>query len=123
MSRYEKVFTLTPMLYVQGSPVIIEAGALYKDNKSTCVVAQLKFKSISVKQIKALTIKIMPLDTIGNNLGNSIEYQYLDLSIKRDDVFGSTNAITLPNNTTRAIKVFITNVVFNDNTNVFINEQ
>lgn len=123
MSRYEKVFTLTPMLYVQGSPVIIEAGALYKDNKSTCVVAQLKFKSISVKQIKALTIKIMPLDTIGNNLGNSIEYQYLDLSIKRDDVFGSKNAITLPNNTTRAIKVFITNVVFNDNTNVFINEQ
>ena len=28
MARYEKVFTLTPMLYTEDSPVIIEAGAL-----------------------------------------------------------------------------------------------
>lgn len=123
MARYEKVFSLEPMLYTQGSPVIIEAGALQKDNVDSSIIAQLKFKNISVKSIKALTVRIVPLDTIGNDLGDSIEHQYLDLSINRDDSFGSKDAIVLPNNTTRAIKVYVTNVVFSDNSTAFINEQ
>ena len=123
MARYEKVFTLEPMLYAQGSPVIIEAGALQKDNTNSSIIAQLKFKNISVKTIKALTVRITPLDTIGNVLGDMVEHQYLDLSVNRDENFGSKDAIVLPNNTTRAIKVSVTNVVFDDNSNELLNEQ
>lgn len=120
MARYEKVFTLTPMLYTEGSPVIIEAGALQKDNVNGNIIAQLKFKSISAKVIKALTVKIVALDVSGNPIGEEIEHQYLDLTVQRNENFGSKEAIILPDNTTRAFSVFVTKIVFYDNTNIVL---
>lgn len=120
MARYEKVFTLTPMLYTEGSPVIIEAGALQKDNVNGNIIAQLKFKSISAKVIKALTVKIVALDVSGNPIGEEIEHQYLDLTVQRNECFGSKEAIILSDNTTRAFSVFVTKIVFDDNTNIVL---
>lgn len=122
MERYEKVFSLAPMLYTSGSPVIIEAGAIQKDNADSSVIAQLKFKSISSKTIKALTVRIIPLDTLGNALGEEIEYQYLDLSVNRNETFGTQNAISLPNNNTRAISVYVAGVVFDDKSNITLDK-
>ncbi|WP_448919049.1 hypothetical protein [Eubacterium sp.] len=116
MARYEKVFTLTPKLYVKGSPVIIEAGALQKDNFNGNVIAQLKFKSISAKVIKALTVKIVALDVSGNPIGEEIEHQYLDLTVQRNENFGSKEAIILPDNTAREFWAYVTDIVFFDNT-------
>lgn len=116
MARYEKVFTLTPKLYVKGSPVIIEAGALQKDNVNGNVIAQLKFKSISAKVIKALTVKIVALDVSGNPIGEEIEHQYLDLTVQRNENFGSKEAIILPDNTAREFWAYVTDIVFFDNT-------
>ncbi len=120
MARYEKVFTLTPMLYTESSPVIIEAGALQKDNVNGNIIAQLKFKSISAKVIKALTVKIVALDVSGNPIGEEIEHQYLDLTVQRNECFGSKEAIILSDNTTRAFSVFVTKIVFDDNTNIVL---
>lgn len=120
MARYEKVFTLTPMLYTEDSPVIIEAGALQKDNVNGNIIAQLKFKSVSVKVIKALTVKIVALDVSGNPIGEEIEHQYLDLTVQRNENFGSKEAIILSDNTTRAFSVFVTKIVFDDNTNIVL---
>lgn len=120
MARYEKVFTLTPMLYTENSPVIIEAGALQKDNVNGNIIAQLKFKSISSKVIKALTAKIVALDVSGNPIGEEIEHQYLDLTIQRNESFGSKEAVLLSDNTTRAFSVFVTKIVFDDNTNMVL---
>lgn len=116
MARYEKVFTLTPMLYTDGSPVIIEAGALQKDNVNGNIIAQLKFKSISEKVIKALTVKIVALDVSGNPIGEEIEHQYLDLTVQRNENFGSKEAIILPDNTAREFWAYVTDIVFFDNT-------
>ena len=115
MARYEKVFTLTPMLYTEDSPVIIEAGALQKDNVNGNIIAQLKFKSVSVKVIKALTVKIVALDVSGNPIGEEIEHQYLDLTIQRNECFGSKEAIILPDNTAREFWAYVTDIVFFDN--------
>lgn len=120
MARYEKVFTLMPMLYTDGSPVIIEAGALQKDNVNGNIIAQLKFKSITAKVIKALTVKIVLLDVSGNPIGEEIEHQYLDLTVQRNENFGSKEAIILPDNTTRAFSVFVTKIVFDDNTSIVL---
>ena len=116
MARYEKVFTLTPMLYTEGSPVIIEAGALQKDNVNGNIIAQLKFKSISAKVIKALTVKIVALDVSGNPIGEEIEHQYLDLSVKRNESFGSKEPVILSDKTAREFWAYVTKVVFFDNT-------
>ena len=113
--RYTRVFLLTENLYLESSPVIIAAGALLKDNENGRIIAQLKFKSLSEKIIKALKVKISLLDTAGNPLSDFVNKDYLDLSIKRDEEFGQKTPIVLPDPSARAFTVTITEVIFTDN--------
>ena len=71
--RYSRLFSLPENLYAEGAPVVIAAGALLKDNQADKIVAQLKMRNISQKSIKAVTVCIHPLDTVGNSLGEEIE--------------------------------------------------
>ena len=113
--RYTKVFSLRNNLYVTGSPVIISAGALLKDNQTGRILAQLKFQNISASIIKAISVQLMPLDTIGKKLGDTIDYQYLDLHMGRDEETGQKVPIVLPDHSTRAFNVSISEVIFSDN--------
>ena len=113
--RYSKVFSLPENLYAEGAPVVIAAGALLKDNQTGRVVAQLKLRNISPKTIKAATVSILPLNTVGNPLGEAIRYEYLDLSSTRDTDFGSKSAIPMPDITTRSFSAAVAEVIFTDN--------
>lgn len=113
--RYSKVFSLPENLYAEGAPVVIAAGALLKDNQTGRVVAQLKLRNISPKTIKAATVSILPLNTVGNPLGETIRYEYLDLSSTRDTDFGSKSAISMPDITTRSFDAAVVEVIFADN--------
>ncbi len=95
---------------------MIAAGALLKDTQTGRVLAQLKLKSLSGKPIKAVSVAIMPFDTIGNQLGEAVAYQYLDLQVVRSTEFGSKSPIFLPDQTTRQFSAVVTTVVFTDNT-------
>lgn len=64
--RYSKLFALTENLYATGAPVVIAAGALLKDNQTGKVLVQLKLRNIGKKTIKAATVCVEPLDTVGN---------------------------------------------------------
>lgn len=114
--RYSRLFALSENQYASGSPVVIAAGALLKDNQTGKVIAQLKLRNISSKPIKAATVCIVPFDTVGNPIGDSVSYQYLDLSAKRDEDFGQKAAITLPNATTRSFAATVEEIAFVDNT-------
>lgn len=113
--RYSRLFSLPENLYAEGAPVVIAAGALLKDNQTGQVVAQLKLRNISPKTIKAATISILPLNTVGNPLGEAIRYEYLDLSSTRDTDFGSKSAIPMPDITTRSFDAAVVEVIFADN--------
>ncbi len=113
--RYSKLFSLPENLYAQGSPVVIAAGALLKDNVTDNMLAQLKIQNISDKPIKAVKVAITPLDSVGRPLGGEIEYQYLDLSAKRDDFFGVKTPVALPDATTRSYTIRVVEVAFGDN--------
>ncbi len=113
--RYSRLFSLIENLYAEGAPVIISAGALLKDNQTGKVLAQLKFTNIQEKQIKALKVKIYQKDTVGNALGEPIEYQYLDLTAKRDSEFASNVPIILSDAATRSFDVEVTETIFTDN--------
>lgn len=114
--RYSKLFALSENQYASGSPVVIAAGALLKDNQTGKVIAQLKLRNISSKQIKAATVCIVPFDTVGNPIGDSVSYQYLDLSAMRDEDFGQKAAIALPNAATRSFAATVEEIAFADNT-------
>ena len=113
--RYSKVFSLPEKLYAEGAPIVIAAGALLKDNQTGRVVAQLKLRNISPKTIKAATVSILPLNTVGNPLGEAIRYEYLDLSSTRDTDFGRKSAIPMPDITTRSFDAAVVEVIFADN--------
>lgn len=112
--RYSKLFSLPENLYAEGSPVIIAAGALLKDNQTGRVIAQLKLRNISSKAIKAATVSLSLMNTAGNPLEESVRYEYLDLSSTRDTDFGSKSAIPLPDDSTRSFSVAVAEVIFAD---------
>lgn len=114
--RYSRLFALSENQYAGGSPVVIAAGALLKDNQTGKVIAQLKLRNISKKAIKAAKVCISPFDTVGNPIGDSVSFQYLDLSAKRDEDFGQKAAITLPNAATRSFAATVEEIAFADNT-------
>ncbi len=114
--RYTRIYIDDKEKYCVGAPIIISACALLNDNKNKNVVAQIKLKNIGEKVIKAVKVLIAPLDTAGRSLGDRITYSYLDLNVKRDEYFGSQNAIPMPDSSTRAIDVKITEIILSDNT-------
>ena len=113
--RYTRLYTAENDLYVEGSPVILSAGALLKDNETGKVLAHLKIKSIAEKNIKAVKVTVASYDTIGKPLDGAAAFEYLDLDVRRDEQFGQKTLIPLPNASARAFSVTVTEVDFADN--------
>ncbi len=113
--RYTKLFTLPARLYAEGSPVIIEAGALTKDNNTDNVFVQLRFHNISDKIIKALSVSIDTYFVSGEKTGEPVKYQYLDISCRINEDFGGKTPVMLAVNTARSFSVHVDKVVYADN--------
>ena len=98
--RYSKLFSIDGPRYAEGAPVIVAAGALLCDNKKNQRLAQLKFTSVSEKNITAITVKVTPLDADGAVLGEAVVQPYVGLDVKHGESFGSQTPIFLPDNKT-----------------------
>ena len=106
------LYRLPENLYANGSPVIIEAGSLLKDETSGAILVQLKIKNIQGLPISAATVAICAMDTAGRQLGPEIAFDYLDLDVRRDGSFGDQTPLLLPNNATRQFSVRVIEVIF-----------
>lgn len=105
---YARLYSLPERLYTMGAPVVVAAGALLKDNRNGNIIVQLKIQNICSKTIKAVTVKITSIDTVGRTLGEETEYQYLDLNVKRNEFLGQQVPIIVPNEQTRSYSVKVT---------------
>ncbi len=114
--RYTRLFALEENLYSEGSPVVLSAGALLKDNQTGAVLAQLKIKNIGDKRIKAAAVRIACFDTLGKPLEGVVEKEYLDLDAGRGTEFGQKTLISLPDASARSFSVSVAWVAFSDNT-------
>ena len=114
--KYTRVYSLSEQFYCPGAPVIIEAGALLKNNDTGAIIAQLKFKNISSKVIRALTIKISAKDISGADVAGVDSFQYLDLSVNRNESFGAKTPIVLPSAVSRSFSCECVSAVFSDQT-------
>lgn len=114
--RYTKLFSLPKNLYAEGSPVIIEAGVLTLDNNTNRVFVQLKFRNISDKEIKALSVTLKAYYVTGKEVSEPVKYQYLDFCSSIDEEFGAKTPILLQDNTVRSFSVHIDEVVYSDDT-------
>lgn len=114
--RYTRVYTQQGQFYCPGAPIIIEAGALLKDNQTGKIIAQLKFKNISPNSIRALTVKISATDVTGAEVAGVDNFQYLDLNVSRDGEFGQQTPIVLPDATARSFTCQCLSAVLGDKT-------
>ena len=114
--RYTKLFSLPKNLYAEGSPVIIEAGVLTLDNNTNRVFVQLKFRNISDKEIKALSVTLKSYYVTGKEASEPVKYQYLDFCSHIDEEFGAKTPVLLHDNTVRSFSVYIDEVVYADDT-------
>ena len=112
--RYSRLFSLPTNLYTEGSPILIAAGALLKDNHTNKVLVQLKFRNISQKAIKSVKVKVNAYDTAKGQLDGIDTFSYLDLSVAANEEFGQSTPIHLPDATTRSFNVEILSVVYSD---------
>ena len=113
---YSRVFSLSENLYAQGSPIVIKAGALLKENESGSLVAQLKLYNLSSKTVKFVRVEITLLDSVGRLLDSPVLFDYLDVSAARGEDFGSQTPINIASNTARSYTVKVVEVGFIDNT-------
>lgn len=113
-NRFDRLFQLPPNQYSEGSPVILAAGVLLKDNETGSIIAQLKFQSVSEKRIKAVKVSLSAFDISRTEVQGVPDYQYLEMNISNGQEFGGNKAIVMPNSVTRSFSVDSIVIVFHD---------
>ena len=114
--RFKQLYQLEDNLYTDAAPVIIEKGSLLLDKQTNTLLIQMKFHSLSVKKIKALTIRISTYYASGEKHPETVEYQYLDLLVEYGTRFGEKKAILLKEAVIRSFSIDSYSVVYEDKT-------
>ena len=109
-ARYQELFRLPENMHQEGCPVFLEAGALLRDNVNGKVLAQLKLKNLSIRNIVSCTVEIRASAVNGDAL-EGVTFQYQDLSVAGEGNFGAKTPIFLPDTNTRRLEVIIREVV------------
>lgn len=113
--RYTRIYTLPPCQYAPGSPVVLESGTLLRDSMTGHPAVHLQFRNIGPKPIRMLRIAIFPKDIMGQDSGDPVPYQYLNLDARRGCEFGAQQPIALPNVQCSSFSIRILETVYADN--------
>lgn len=103
------------MQYAEGSPILLEACALYRDNVTNSCIAQLKWKNIDSHPVRAIMIELDVYDTFNQKLA-PVHYQYDGLSAPQGAEFGEKTPIIIPDTKTVKYNVLLKAVSFSDET-------
>lgn len=116
--RYTKLFTLPPQAVREDlhTPVEVAAGVLLLDNQSGAALAQIKYKNISPKSIKNITVSISVQDSGGEIISGVNEFEYTGLVAAPGDFFGDKVPVLMTDNNAHAFSVDVLTVEFSDGT-------
>lgn len=116
MERYNRLLTLDCPQWEKECPVMLEKGALLKDNLICQNILQLQFKNIVTKSIVALNIEVQCCSKMDSKILEKVGQEYLDLNISCGNVFGANIPIVLSKDNTRKFTIIVKNVIFEDDT-------
>ena len=116
--RYTKLFSLPEQLarHDLNVPVEVVAGALLRDNQNGTVLAQIKYKNISHKSIKSISVNIAAQDANGVEISGVENYAYESLIAAQGDCFGDKVPVIMSDNNAHSFSVDIVSVDFSDGT-------
>lgn len=112
--RFTHLYFLPTYLYQSGSPILIAAGALLKDNQNDSVLVQLKLRNLKKDTLIACKVSVKAFDPSGAELKGVDDFSYLDLNMETGKDFGTQTAIPLEDKTTRRVVVSVTQAVFDN---------
>ncbi len=113
---YEEIpFAFEPQF--QGNlPVLLRTVTLKKGVSSGQISVSCEFQSLSSDIIVAMKVAIQGYDIWRQVIGEPVNYEYLDLHVSRDDLFGKKQSVVLPDPNTRIVDVCVTKIVLNNGT-------
>lgn len=94
--RYSKIYMLPGNLYSNGSPVLIIAGALLKDNQTGKMLAQLKMQNLDERTVTGISLSFVIFDADGKRIGEPFAYQFNRITVEENGYFGQKEPIILP---------------------------
>lgn len=112
--RHEVLFEQKECLWQKDVPVIIEETILVSDKETGKLYVRNTLRSMSEKIITAVMVSVACKDVWGNDLENNGTFQYLDLKVGYNSVFGQNEPIELKNSNTRAVSATIDKILFED---------
>lgn len=112
MSKYEVLSRLDNYQYIYNCPVFITGGNILKDTITNEIYINLKFRSISAKNIKAVIISVECYDIEKDKLEPVNKFIYQDFNISQGDFFGENETILCPDCNTRICEIKIKKVIF-----------
>lgn len=120
--RYERIILSESRFWNVKSPVMLLKWALLKDNQNKHNVLQLKLLNYSEKDILAVSVDINCYD-LNKELVEVISYDYLDLNILPNQIFGDREAIDVESRTAREFQFIIKKVFYSDKSNFDVNAK
>lgn len=111
--RLEQLMKKADPHYISGSPLLLEASALYLDKVTNNCIAQLKWKNIDPRPIKAVMIELDGYDAFNQKL-EPVHYQYDGLLVTQGSEFGGKTPIMIKNNKMVKYDVILKAVSFSD---------
>lgn len=111
--RLELLMKQSEPQYAQDSPILLEACALYYDRLNTKCIAQIKWKNIDTRTIKAVSIELSLLDAFDQQI-KTISYQYNKLNASKGSFFGEREAIIIDDQAAVRYDVILNAVSFTD---------
>ncbi len=108
--RFKRLYSLPAQLYRQGSPVLIDAGALLLDQQTGRTLVQLRLTNVSQNTLTGVKIALECLDMEGLTLG-TVEASYPDLTLKPGQSTGDRVPVYLPHANARSLRLWVTTAV------------
>ena len=113
-TRLELRMKKDEIVYAQGSPLLLEAYALHRDTTSGDCIAQLKWKNIDRRGVRAVMVDLITYDAFNNQI-NTIQYQYNGLNAAQGAEFGGKTPIIIHDDRIVRFEVALKAVSFADN--------
>ena len=115
-SRYQTIRIYPHTLRTQHCPVALEKWALLFDSAAQRNILQCKFRNIQSRPIQSMSIKIDCYISESEGSILSFPYQYSDLCMPEDQIFGFQTPIFLPHQRLTHFTFTVTRVQFSDGT-------
>ena len=112
-NRLELIEKKTGPYYLKGSPIILEAGALYIDKVTQNSIVQIRWRNIDKRQVNAVAVEIHGTDSFGEKV-ETVQYQYSRLTVSQGEDFGGKTPIIIRNNKLIKFHVLLRAVSFAD---------